>query len=47
VEKTKKTYVQLLARIKELEDENLSLKTIVPSTSSDTLKATNLELFIK
>jgi hypothetical protein len=31
VETTNKTYEQLLARIKELEDENLSLKTIVPS----------------
>lgn len=26
-----------MARIKELEDEKLSLKTIVPSTSSDTV----------
>jgi len=31
VETTNKTYEQLLARIKELEDENLSLKNIVPS----------------
>ena len=37
MEKTEKTYEQLLARIKELEDENLTLKTVVPSSTGETV----------
>jgi two-component sensor histidine kinase/predicted hydrocarbon binding protein len=37
VEKTEKTYEQLLARIKELEDENLTFKTVVTSSNGETV----------